>query len=132
MEAIVNLRRSGFFAPFLQPVVQAATNGLDDEIYVGGRAAEGRRFVAAVEIVVAVRVAKLRQVKVRMHVNAAGDQVLATTVDDLVAFGGKILADQGDFFAFHQHVGLHHVAGSDDRAIFEECAHTRLQLKIES
>ena len=54
-----------------------------------------------------------------MDVDAAGQQVLAGAVDDIVVIGVEALPDQLDDLALDQDIGLYHVAGGDDASVSE-------------
>ena len=71
METVVNLGRFGFFAPCHEAIMQAAASRLIDKVDVHGRAAEGRRFMPDIEVVVA-KCAAEGQIKMGMHVDATG------------------------------------------------------------
>ena len=64
----------------IERLAQRRALGLDGEVDVRRRAAEGRRAVAGEEIVRGDGAAE-GHVQVRMHVDAAGDDVLAARVN---------------------------------------------------
>src|SRR4051794_6641665 len=109
--------------------MQAATAWLIDKVDVHGRATEGRRFMPDIKIVVA-KCAAEGQIHVGMYVNAAGHDVLALAVDNLVTLCGQVLTDQYDFFAFDQYIGSYHITGSDDSTVFKQCSHELLLLSL--
>ena len=118
-----------FRPPGLQPVMQAAADGLDDEVDMGGRAAESRRHVPDIKVVVADRAAE-GQVEVGVHIDAAGHAgICRRSRRHREPRRLRFVPDQRDDFAVDQHIGLHHVAGGDDRTVFEYCAHCILLLQ---
>ena len=83
----------------------AAANGLNYEINVAGGAAKGRRYVPGVEVIIADGAAK-RQIQMRMNIDAAGHQIFAGAIHNLMASRVNISPDQRNHFTLDQHIGL--------------------------
>ena len=108
----------------VQRLAQGRAFGLDGEVDVHRRAAERRRAVAGEEVVRGDGAAE-GHVEVRVHVNAAGDDVLAASRRSSCR-PVKPLPMRRDLLVLDQHVGLVGVAGRDDRAALDQRAHRRL------
>jgi len=59
-----------------------------------------------------------------MHVDAAGQHVLAACVDRLVRCYVDRRSDQRNLLVFDQHVTVVLIDRSHDRAAFDECPHS--------
>ena len=77
---------------------------------------------AGLEVVGRRRAAK-RHVHVGVHVDAAGQHVLAGGVDHLVGLHVERRADDGDLLVLDQHVALVLIDRGDDGAVLDQCSH---------
>src|SRR3990172_8452452 len=113
----------GFAIGFLEPGVERLPHRrafvLDGEVHDGRRAPVRGGDGSGFEVVGRERAAE-GQVHVRVHVDAAGDHILARGVDDLVGLHGQALSDGFDLFTFHVNVGDVIVGGGDHAAVLDE------------
>ncbi len=115
----------GLRVPRVQPFAQRRAARLDGEVDDRGRPAEGRRPGPALEGVLGERAAE-RQLHVRVHVDRAGDHVLAGRVDRLVGGdpgSGQVRADERDRLPVDEDVGDRGAVGGDDGAVADQRAH---------
>ena len=123
MEAVVD---HGLALRLLYPrfpgVVQRLTAVLNREVHDRRGSAERRRPRARLEVVGRRRTAE-RHVHVRVHVDAARQDVPPARVDHPVRVDLERRADDGDLFVLDQHVTLVLISGRDDRAVLDERLH---------
>ena len=100
----------------------ASASVLNREVDDRRRAAERRGDRAGLEVV-GRRGAAERHVHVRVHVDAAGQDVLALGVDHLVGRHGQRRADGRDLLALDEDVADVLIGGGDDGAVLDQDAH---------
>ncbi len=112
----------GLLRPRFPRVMQRLTLVLDREIDDGRGPAERRGGRARLEIVGGRRAAE-RHVEMRVHVDAAGQDVLAVRVDRLVRGHVERCPDQRDLLVFDEDVALVLIDRGDDGAVLDESSH---------
>ena len=105
--------------PGLERLGEALPLPLDHEVDVAGRAAEGRRGLARLDVVDRDRAAE-GHVEVGVRVDAARQDVPARRVDDLVGRHVERGADEGDPLAVDEDVGDVVVGRGDDAAVLDQ------------
>ena len=120
----------GLRLPVGEGVAEARALRLDAEVDVAGRAAEGGRRLARLDVVDRDRSAE-GHVEMRVRVDAAGQHVLAGCVDHLVCWVVERFADQGDPLAVDEHVGDIVVRRRDDAAILDQHGHSGSPFSVE-
>jgi hypothetical protein len=134
VEAVIDDRLAlGLLMPLRQALLERPALGLDGEVHQAGRAAEGRRHGARLEVIGAGRSAE-GHVEVRVHIDTAGDDVLAARIDSLVYLRvdlAQVGADGADLFVLDQEVGLEGIGRGDEGAVLDERAHRVLLLAEE-
>ena len=109
----------GLRAPLVERLAEGRALRLDDEVDVGGRAAERGRRLARLDVVDRGRPAE-RHVEVRVRVDAARQQVLAARVDDPVRRLVERLADERDRLVVDVDVGHVVVGRGHDAAALDQ------------
>ncbi len=97
---------------------------LDRKVHNRRRAAERRGDRPRFEVVGRRRAAE-RHVEVRVHVNAARQDVLAGGVDDLVRVDVERRADERDLLVLDEHVAFVEIGGGDDSSAPNQCSHAK-------
>ena len=123
VEAVVDRGLAfGLLHPRFPRVMQRLAFVLDGEVDDRRGAAEGRGDGAGLEVVGRGRAAE-RHVHVGVHVDAAGQDVLALGVDDAIGRHRQGRADGRDLVAFDEDVADILISRRDDGAVLDENAH---------
>ncbi|CAB4852090.1 unannotated protein [freshwater metagenome] len=112
----------GLLVPCGQTLVHVLASALHGHVNDGGGAAPCGRSRAGFEGVAGERAAE-RQLHVRVHIDTAGDDVLAGSVDDAVdALFGEVpgRAERADGLTVEQHVLGDDARGADDLAVLNQ------------
>ncbi len=121
MEAVVDRRlalRLG--GPEIERLAQCRALRLDGEVDMRRRAAKCRRPMPGEEVIRGDRAAE-GHLQMGMHINPAGDDVLAARVNRRIT--GEAAANRDDLLVLDQHIRPIGIARGDDRAALDYCAH---------
>jgi len=123
VEAVVDGRLSvRLLHPRVPCVVQRLTLVLNREVDHGRCAAMRSGDGARLEVIRRRRPAK-RHVEMRVHIDAAGEEVLALCVDDAIRVHRQRRTNGGDLFTVDEHVAFVEIAGGDNDAVLDEERH---------
>ena len=122
METVINNGLAfGLVMPGVKPLRHRLAMRVGGIINNRGRAAAGRRHRAGREIVAGTDVAE-RHVEMRMHVNAAGQQIASGQIKRLCVGHIKMAANLLNDTVSREHIRIQRLRGGDNGRIFEKYA----------